>query len=77
MTFWIIVFVIVGIIACIVDGDNFFAKLALAMIVSSIAFLLLRLTTGLPIMTTLSRISATILVSSVFLSILISIFRRG
>ena len=76
MTFWIIIFVIVGIIACIIDGDNFFAKMTLAMIVSSIAFLLLRLTTGLSIMMTLARISATLIVVSIFLGILIAIFKR-
>ena len=76
MTFWIIIFIIVGIIACIIDGDSFCAKLALAMIVSSIAFLLLRLTTGLSIMMTLARISATLIVVSIFLGILIAIFKR-
>ena len=76
MTFWIIVFVIVGVIACIVDGGNFLSKLALATVVSSITFLLLRLITGLSIMMTLAKISATIIVLSIFLNIILAIFKN-
>ena len=76
MIFWIIVFIIVGIIACIIDDGNFFFKLALASIALSLAFLLLRLITGMSIMMTLAKISAATIVISISLNILIAIFKK-
>ena len=76
MTFWIIVFIIVGIIAFIIDDGNFFSKLALAAVPLSLAFLLLRWITGMSIMMTLAKVSAATIVISISLNILIAIFKR-
>lgn len=77
MTFWIIVFIIVGIIACIIDDGNFLSKLSLAMVASLIAFWMLRWITGMEFMATLAKISGTVIVFSVLTNIILVIFSNN
>ncbi len=77
MGFWIIVFIIVGIIACIIDDGNFLSRLALASAAASVLFLLLKWITGLDIMMTFCKISASIIVVAIFINILIGIFGKN
>ena len=74
MAFWIIVFIIIGIVAYIVDDGNFFSKLALAMTVSWVALWILKWITGMEIMATLAKISGSVLVISILINILLGIF---
>ena len=64
--------IIVGIICYIVEDGGFFSKLALAALVASAAFALLRWVTGWELMTTLAKISAT----TTILSALVNIIRK-
>ena len=64
--------IIVGTICYIVDAGSFFSKLALAALVSAIAFVLLRWITGWVLMTTFAKMSA----ATTILSTLVNIIRK-
>lgn len=75
MVYVIIFFaIIVGVISCIIEDGSIWSKLALASIVASIAFLLLRWITGLEIMITLAKICAAAIVLLILFAILRKIF---
>lgn len=74
MGFWIVLFVIIGIICYIIDEGSILSKIVLAALVSAPSFLLLKLITGWTIFTTLAKVVGALAVLAFLVSILIAVF---
>lgn len=71
MIYVVIAIVVIGVfISDIVEYGSFFSKLSLTALVCTLAFLLLRLFTGVALMTTLAKVGITVSILSALIAIL-------